>query len=229
MAARSEQIQHAGTAAFVHLFAARVEFMRRDPARPAPHAATLVILARNLEMEQWSAHANMLEGWADWRAGYRSLGLAGLRQAIAFLRAKNYAAFDPLNDTILAEAETEAGEFDAALATSDHAFAESARTGQRWLDAELHRARGEILLKQNPADRAPAEQSSSPRSPSRNSRRPGVSNCAPRSPSPSSMARPAASPTPTPCSDRARRLLADAGVSGDRGGAGAVRGARANR
>ena len=37
------------------------------------------------------------------------------------------------------------------------ALAESARTGQRWFDAELHRIRGEILLKQNPADPAPAE------------------------------------------------------------------------
>jgi predicted ATPase len=31
------------------------------------------------------------------------------------------------------------------------------RTGERWFDAELHRTRGEILVKQNPADPAPAE------------------------------------------------------------------------
>ena len=30
-------------------------------------------------------------------------------------------------------------------------------TGEHWFDAGLHRIRGEILLKQNPADPAPAE------------------------------------------------------------------------
>ena len=44
------------------------------------------------------------------------------------------------------------------MATINHALAESERTGQRWYDAELHRTRGEILLKQNVADFAPAEQ-----------------------------------------------------------------------
>ena len=40
------------------------------------------------------------------------------------------------------------------------ALAESARTGQRWFDAETHRVRGEILLKRNPADPSPAEEAS---------------------------------------------------------------------
>ena len=47
---------------------------------------------------------------------------------------------------------------EAALATIDDALARHrARTGQHWFDAELHRIRGEILLKQTPADPAPAE------------------------------------------------------------------------
>ena len=66
--------------------------------------------------------------------------------------------FIPLAATALAEAEVEAGEIEAALATIDRVIADSERTGQRWFDAESHRIRGEILLKRDPANTAPAEE-----------------------------------------------------------------------
>jgi predicted RNase H-like nuclease len=61
-----------------------------------------------------------------------------------------------LFETALAEAEAEAGEIEAALATIDHAVALTERTGQRWSEADTHHARGEILLKRWPANTAPA-------------------------------------------------------------------------
>jgi predicted ATPase len=64
-----------------------------------------------------------------------------------------------LFETALAEAEAEAGEIEAALASIDHAVALTERTGQRWNEADTHRARGEILLKRDPANTSPAEDS----------------------------------------------------------------------
>jgi len=49
------------------------------------------------------------------------------------------------------------GQITAAIATLNQALAESDQNGQRGYDAELHRTRGEILLKYNPADPALAE------------------------------------------------------------------------
>jgi len=63
-----------------------------------------------------------------------------------------------LYETILAEAEAEAGETDAAVATIDRVIAQSERTGQRWYEAESHRILGEIILKHNPCNPAPAEE-----------------------------------------------------------------------
>ena len=57
----------------------------------------------------------------------------------------------------MAEAEAEAGEIEAAVATIDDFIAERRRNGHRRFEAENHRIRGELLLKQNPADPAPAE------------------------------------------------------------------------
>ncbi len=57
-----------------------------------------------------------------------------------------------------AKSESRAGDVDRALVLLDKALATSGRTGHRSFEAELHRARGETLLKQNPASPAPAEE-----------------------------------------------------------------------
>ena len=65
----------------------------------------------------------------------------------------------PSFEAALAEAEARAGEPDAGLRRLDDAFAVLDRTEERWYEAEMHRIRGDILLKRDPADTAAAEQS----------------------------------------------------------------------
>ena len=50
-----------------------------------------------------------------------------------------------------------AGETELALAAIDEGFTTARDGGQHFADAFLHRLRGDILLKRNPADPAPAE------------------------------------------------------------------------
>ena len=57
----------------------------------------------------------------------------------------------------LAEAEARAGDPDRAVALVDEGLATAERTGYRAFEAELHRTRGEILLRRDPANPAPAE------------------------------------------------------------------------
>ena len=45
-----------------------------------------------------------------------------------------------------------------ALAEIDAAIALAAQTGERWTDSMLHRIRGEVLLKCDPANRQPVEE-----------------------------------------------------------------------
>ena len=58
---------------------------------------------------------------------------------------------------LVAEVEAERESAEAALAGIDGALALAGETGEHWFDAGLHRIRGEILIKQNPADPAAAE------------------------------------------------------------------------
>jgi predicted ATPase len=69
----------------------------------------------------------------------------------------DYRLFAPLTGTLLAEREAEAGRVEAALATLDAQLAAIEQTGQHWFDAEVHRARGELLLKLQRPDVAAAE------------------------------------------------------------------------
>jgi predicted ATPase len=66
--------------------------------------------------------------------------------------------FDGLYKIALAEAEARGGNIDPALAILDEALAASERIGHRSFDAELHRVRGEMLLKRDPASSALAEE-----------------------------------------------------------------------
>ena len=81
-----------------------------------------------------------------------------MRRGVELLREQNALIFDGLFKIALAEAEARVGDPDRAVAILDEALATSDRTGHRAFEAELYRARGEILLKRDSANPAPAEE-----------------------------------------------------------------------
>jgi predicted ATPase len=80
-----------------------------------------------------------------------------MRGGLELLREQNVLWFDGLLKIAHAEAEHEAGDVHRAVALVDEGLAIAERTGYRAFEAELHRVRGEILLKRDPANPAPAE------------------------------------------------------------------------
>ena len=74
------------------------------------------------------------------------------------LREQNILTFDGLLKIALAEAEARAGDPTAPSPPSTKRWRRPDRMGYRAFEAELHRARGEILLKRDPANSAPAEE-----------------------------------------------------------------------
>jgi predicted ATPase len=80
-----------------------------------------------------------------------------MRQAMAAQRDMGQQLFEPLHGTLLAEAEAEAGQTEAGLATLDGQLAAVELSGQRWFEAEMHRVRGDLLLKRHQPDATVAE------------------------------------------------------------------------
>ena len=79
-------------------------------------------------------------------------------RVLALAREHGIGLTMPLYGLLLAEAEAEMGRVEAVLTSLDDLLPEIERTGQGWIEAELHRARGEILLKRDAANPAPAEE-----------------------------------------------------------------------
>ena len=199
--ARSASLAHIGTRAHGKRHVAMFELMRGDPPRCALNALELARLTGEHDLPMWGAWGVFLEGLATAESGMVSGGLEAMRRGAELLREQNVLPFDGLQKIVLAEAEARAGDVDRAVVVLDEALATCERTGHRAFEAELHRVRGRMLLKRDPANPAPAEEALPNRARHRESskaRAAGV--CARRFRSPSSTSRPAAPPTPTPSS-----------------------------
>jgi predicted ATPase len=80
-----------------------------------------------------------------------------MRRGVELMSEENDMRFAGLIKIALAEAEARAGNVDRALAILDEALATCERIGQRAFEAELHRVRGDMLLRRDPANPASAE------------------------------------------------------------------------
>ena len=222
--ARLAAITHTGTLAFGRHHSALFHLMRGDRVRVAQDAVELARLAREHDLTQFRAFAVFFEGWATAADGAPGGGLEDMRRGVDLLREQNLLFFDGLLKIALAEAEARAGDPDRAVAILDEALATADRLGYRAFEAELHRARGEMLLMRDPADPAPAEEAFKTRdrrcAAARNPQlRPARGACA-RQTLP--VDRPPRRRPRRPRA-RARRLSADAGNAGDRRGGGVAR------
>ena len=150
-------VTHIGTRAYGKMFAAMFEVMRGNFSRAAPHAVEVVRLAREHDLQLWLAFGLVLEGSASAQSGAPSDGLEDMRRGIELLRNQNVLLLDGIFKIALAEAEARGGGVDRALAVLDEALATCERIGHRAFDPELHRVRGEMLLRHDPMNPAPAE------------------------------------------------------------------------
>jgi predicted ATPase len=155
--ARIAGLPHIGTRAFGRMHAALFALMLGDMSRAAPNAAELARLTRDHDLPVWRAFGVFLEGSAGARSGPAGGGLEDMRRGVELLREQNIPWLDGLLKIPLAEAEARAGNVDHALAVLDEALATCERIGHRTFEAELHRVRGDTLLKRDPANPSLAE------------------------------------------------------------------------
>ena len=155
---RVKHVGHIGTTVYALNGCALLEMMRRDPAAAIPYVEKVIDLARTHQLPMFAAWGAFAEAWSRKCLDGGNTGLDDMRNGIAACRAQGNGLFMPALATALAEAEAQAGEIEPALATIDAVIADTERNGQRWFEAETYRIRGEILLRHDPANTAPAEE-----------------------------------------------------------------------
>ena len=148
---------HAPTLANAYHIEAMLEILRDDAEAVRRAAQAVVGIGREHGLAYYLSRGALDSAWANAKLGERDSGSAQLRQALAEYVSPGNKLSLPLYRGLLAEIESEGEDAEAALAEIDEALALASETGEHWFDAGLHRIRGEILLKQNPAHPAPAE------------------------------------------------------------------------
>ena len=151
------QSGHVPTMAYGQYYKCLFEAVARDAARAIPHADALVGLSREHGLPFFLTSGTFYHGWTRWHAGDREAGTAEMRRGIALAREHGIGLTLPLYCLLMAEAEAEAGRVEAGLTELDELLSEIERTGQRWIEAQLNRVRGELLIRHKPADTAAAE------------------------------------------------------------------------
>ncbi|MCP3370895.1 adenylate/guanylate cyclase domain-containing protein [Bradyrhizobium cajani] len=115
-------------------------------------------LARDHTMPLYVAAGTYLNGLARWRAGVQMDGLMEMRRGWTLLHENDCYLCEPFWGMHVAVADAEAGQLETGLEILSELIAWAGQSGQHWLDAELHRAQGELLLRRAPSDDSRAEE-----------------------------------------------------------------------
>jgi class 3 adenylate cyclase/predicted ATPase len=151
---------HTPTMGYVLAFAARLGLIRYSSDAVATSSRALADIVSRYDLPAlYAGIAVFYEGWAKSPDAAEESRLAEMRRGLAIYREQGRNWNLPGLEAALAEAEAGVGETDAGLRRLDNALAELEATESRWSEAEMHRIRGEILLKRDPADITAAEQS----------------------------------------------------------------------
>ena len=103
---------------------------------------------------QWRAQGALYRGWVEVNNGNMAEGISLLRSGSTAYRATGAEAWVPHHIALLARACEIAGQLQEALTLTEDALQIVERTGERWLDAELYRHKGQLLLRQGHTEAA---------------------------------------------------------------------------
>ena len=151
---RARETRHLHTIAYAVSYRAVFEAMRSDARAAEPYAEETLELGRTHDLRLYIGYGAVASGWVRARLGDREQGVALMREGLDSLQRQGFALATPLLYALLAELQAELGESATALATLDRTLVEVERSGHRTFAAEVHRVRGEILLKWEPGDPA---------------------------------------------------------------------------
>jgi len=153
----ARELAHPNTLAYALLFACFFEQFRGAGHEAQDRAEALVELSTEQDFPHFLAAATMIRGWALTQLGELETGLAQLRQGLPAWRATGAGLYEPYFLGLQAEAHARSGAVKESLDLIARALERVEETGERWIEAELHRITGELILQLPKADPAAAE------------------------------------------------------------------------
>jgi class 3 adenylate cyclase/predicted ATPase len=154
--AHAIEIDHVPTLVNTYYFKAHFEIVRGDAGAARRVAEMIVKLSQRNALTLYTASGALQSAWGNARLDGGEAAVTELRQALAAVTDQGTKMTVPFYQGLLAEIEAQ-GDAEGALTRIEEALTLAGETGEHWSDTFLHRLRGEILLKRDPANTAPAE------------------------------------------------------------------------
>ncbi|MBV8361665.1 MAG: AAA family ATPase [Deltaproteobacteria bacterium] len=153
----ADQTSHHFSRTWALCFAARLHQFRGDRPATQECAEAAIEVANEQRFLFWIAWGKVLRGWVLTGRSEEEQGLAQMRQGLSEWQATD-SKWDKLYFlSLLAEAYGQAGQVDTGLVLIAEALAAVEESGERRWEAEIHRLKGELLLKQRGSSIADAE------------------------------------------------------------------------
>jgi len=157
--ALAHELSHPPNLAFARCRVAYVSQFLRDVPAVHEHAEAAVALATEQGFPLWVAMGTSLRGWGLAMQGQGEAGLAQVRQGIAAWRATGAAMNIPYLCTVLADLCDHLGHTEEGLQVLAEAHTLVEQQEERFVEAEVWRLRGVLLLRQLGMPQAEAETS----------------------------------------------------------------------
>ena len=152
--AEARKLAHAPTLAASLAFGAHAHLRLGDPSASGELADEVIAVAIDLGFPHWRAQGTICRGWAKLKNGDVTEGISLLRSGLAAYRATGAEQRMSEYTSLLASACEIVGQVEEALTLLDEGLEIVERTGERWFAAELHRHKGQLLLRQGHSEAA---------------------------------------------------------------------------
>jgi predicted ATPase len=150
----AEGMPHPHGLTYAKLFIALLHQLRREARAVQENAESMISLSAERGLTDYLSWATTLRGWAMAEPGRHEEGIAEIREGLAATGSEGWRR---VFLRLLAEVCMATGRLDEGLSAVTEALAAADEHGDRHHEAEMHRLKGELLLKQNVSDTEQAQ------------------------------------------------------------------------
>jgi TOMM system kinase/cyclase fusion protein len=143
----AQELSHPLSQTIALAYAAMLQQFRQDDHAAYELAEATKVLSTEHGFLYYLAWATIIQGWALVKQGHGEAGMAQMRQGLAALQGTGAKRSWAYYCALLAEAHENDGDLTEGLRMLADALGHVQRTGECWWEAEIHRQKGELLLK----------------------------------------------------------------------------------
>lgn len=144
---RAVALNHPFTLVYALLVDAMLAQLAGDSAVAGERADAVCAIAAEYGIPVWGAWATAIRGWAISKQGAPEAGVAAIRRGLDDAAATGAVIFNPYFLVLLAEAHADSNHVDDGLRALEDGITAAESTDERYFEPELHRLRGELLLR----------------------------------------------------------------------------------